>query len=349
MNGFTQFAAVLLATLWVGLPTQANCSMIRAHRWERLVDDADFVGIIECIDAGGIVARYRVEDSWKGMPSGTEFLLRITPDPQGDQFPISLFGERLLVTAFKRAPLANFVSFSSGSWCPLWRRQITADFELPLFQGRASLDGGNFRWDLFRTDLKAVSIFKTWVLDFLRLPEGQRERRHLLDEVISIYQDYVDPSKQSVEAVRTKLESLRTLQEVVKEILRLAGAASDKAKSRIILTLSQAGGRMTLGVLHQMKAEAHQLDPKLVAAIEKALSDKLTLEKKPLPEEVPQTPSPDELKAAREIVAKVPWDYQVPAALRTLVIHEPKTAVEALLAWQSSDKRNPDNGYALGS
>jgi hypothetical protein len=52
--------------------------------------------------AGGIVAGYKVVESWKGgMPVGTRFTLRVAINYWGPQFPVTLVGEKYLIAAYK--------------------------------------------------------------------------------------------------------------------------------------------------------------------------------------------------------------------------------------------------------
>lgn len=94
--------------------------------WEESATTSEFVGVVECIVAGGIVARYRVIDSWKGAPVGTEFNISQHVDPFGPQFPVSLVGERSLVFA-EKSPSFRLGSLSVGGGPPLWWRQIPTD------------------------------------------------------------------------------------------------------------------------------------------------------------------------------------------------------------------------------
>jgi hypothetical protein len=57
------FSASWFCTLIV--PGRAAATTIDPLLFEELVLGADFVGIVECDQAGGIVARYRVIESWK--------------------------------------------------------------------------------------------------------------------------------------------------------------------------------------------------------------------------------------------------------------------------------------------
>ncbi len=103
--------------------------------WDELVLGADLVGIVECQTAGGIVARYRVLESWKGPKAGTLVTIRQAVNYWEPQFPISLCGQRYLVTAFRSTTPNNIVSTTSGGAVPLWWRIIPTDYSVPLFQG----------------------------------------------------------------------------------------------------------------------------------------------------------------------------------------------------------------------
>jgi hypothetical protein len=58
-----------LALLFGLLLQNTRATTIDPLIWEQMVADASFVGIVECETAGGIVARYRVIESWKGSLS----------------------------------------------------------------------------------------------------------------------------------------------------------------------------------------------------------------------------------------------------------------------------------------
>ena len=67
--------------------------------------------------AGGIVAEYRVVESWKGAKPGTRFRVRMGVNYWGGQFPIALCGTRYYMTAF-RSPPDNLISTSVGGGVP---------------------------------------------------------------------------------------------------------------------------------------------------------------------------------------------------------------------------------------
>ena len=129
------FYLVAFVLLW---PSSAAATTIDRMTFEELVLGADFVGIVECNRAGGIVAGYSVLESWKGPRPGTHITVRVAVNYWEPQFPITLCGERYFMTAFKRAPF-RVKSTTSGEPVPLWWRNIPADYSLPLFQGRKRL------------------------------------------------------------------------------------------------------------------------------------------------------------------------------------------------------------------
>src|SRR5262245_11837805 len=126
-----------LAALLCCLQLQsAFATTIDPLTWEQFAADADFIGIVECQRAGGIVAKYKVIESWKGAPAGTTLSIRVAVNYWEPQFPIALVGMQYLVGAFKQDAPSRMMSTTMGSPVPLWWRNLPADYELPLFQGR---------------------------------------------------------------------------------------------------------------------------------------------------------------------------------------------------------------------
>ena len=80
----------------------ADATSIDPLIWQQLALHADFIGIVECDAAGGIVARYRIIETWKGEEKREHITVRVRPDPLGNAFPIALCGERFLITAYRR-------------------------------------------------------------------------------------------------------------------------------------------------------------------------------------------------------------------------------------------------------
>ena len=63
---------VVGGVLSVAMVVVARGTSIDPLTWEELVAGADCLGVVECDTAGGIVAKYRVIDSWKGPENGSE-------------------------------------------------------------------------------------------------------------------------------------------------------------------------------------------------------------------------------------------------------------------------------------
>src|SRR5262245_11086391 len=96
--GFTLVFGFLALFLCIS-SQPASATTIDPLTWEQFASDADFIGIAECETAGGIVAKYKVLESWKGAPPGTTFSLRIAVNYWEPQFPIALIGEQYLIAA----------------------------------------------------------------------------------------------------------------------------------------------------------------------------------------------------------------------------------------------------------
>ena len=58
------FCVVLVLLGWPG--SSAGLTFVDPMTWEQLILKADFVGVVQCEVAGGIVARYKVLETWKG-------------------------------------------------------------------------------------------------------------------------------------------------------------------------------------------------------------------------------------------------------------------------------------------
>lgn len=128
------YRAVCLLVIFLACDFQPSAATtIIPLSWKELVYNSDFIGIVQCEKSGGIVAEYEVLESWKGPPRGTHLRIRMAVNYWEPQFPIALVGERFLVTAFKSHDPTILMSTSSGGAVPLWWRNITAEYSLPLF------------------------------------------------------------------------------------------------------------------------------------------------------------------------------------------------------------------------
>lgn len=171
-----------LRHLLVFVAAQAHGTSIDPLIWEQLVLDSDLVGIVRVVDGGGVVARYEPVQILKGEQTKA-FQLRIPPDYWGShsQYPLVLRGEHYLITARRQPFISRIASLTSHGGVPLWRRDIPADYQVPLFQGvewlsktsqglEWSAEGNGFH---FAGDL---GKFRQAVTQILELPEPARTR-----------------------------------------------------------------------------------------------------------------------------------------------------------------------------
>jgi hypothetical protein len=167
------FSLVALFSFVVLLPATA-WARIDPYTWEELVLKADLVGVVECVTAGGDVARFKVMESWKGPPAGTELNLRTTRDHYWEQFSIALCGERWLVTAFHRPGERIGIRWDIFSLAgPLSWREIPSDYFLPVSQGSVPLPFEKLK--AFGETQKDVEGLKAAVRAFLDAPSSRRE------------------------------------------------------------------------------------------------------------------------------------------------------------------------------
>src|SRR5262245_38084743 len=90
--------AVFLALAFV---EPAHATKIDFMLLEELVLSADCVAVVECETAGGLTARFKVVEAFKGSKAGSIVTLQWPANYWGDKFPVALCGERYLVTAYK--------------------------------------------------------------------------------------------------------------------------------------------------------------------------------------------------------------------------------------------------------
>ena len=126
----------LCIALLIFISCHSMATKVDPRTWAQLALSADFVGIIECTKAGGIVAEYRVIETIKGSESpGDSLRVRMAIDYWGAHFPTALVGEKYVITGFKNHAPIGLISTSSGGSVPLWARQLPYDYNLPLSSG----------------------------------------------------------------------------------------------------------------------------------------------------------------------------------------------------------------------
>ena len=224
MNHLSRAPAVAAVALALLGPAPAPATTIDPLLFEELVLGADFVGVVECRTAGGVVAEYTVVESWKGPKVGSRVSIRVAVNYWEPQFPIALCGERYFVTAYKAAP-DRMVSTTSGGGVPLWWRDLPADYRLPLFQGRQLLAPGEDRGPEFAKTRKAAQAL-------LALPPVGQEAA-LLRAVIDkdLFGDRWrggEPDEAKAKALKARLADLPDADALAGELLGLAKTDPEK-------------------------------------------------------------------------------------------------------------------------
>lgn len=326
-------------------------------RWEQLVTSADFVGVVECTVAGGMVAKYRVVDAWKGEPAD-EVSIRVAVNYWEPQFPIALCGVRFLVTAYRSTPPSTIASTTTGGGVPLWWRQIPSDYCLPLFQGRINLSEENEQF--FDSPYKDLASFKQAVLSLLQMPAEKQEEvllRVLSDKYLDMARRLNGGKSQDEEGRDELLNGLKD---------RIAQETSPSAIVQVLLQapkeiregyvgqiLRQAGGKITLGILEKLPAH----DPPFRAddfeytmwEIRRRLGDSGNSQPHQRPPE--QEPSHEELQRLRNALAQGQEARDFGKALDLLTLHDPEFVAKYLTSWVNPRRtwRDAAEGYVLGS
>lgn len=364
-----QIILLTLTALLLQGKTQATTYILPT--WEQLATTSEFVGLVECITAGGIVARYRVIDSWKGVTVGTEMNISQHVDVFEPQFPISLVGEQFLVFA-EKTPSYRITSFTSGGGVPLWWRKIPTDLRcfslIPLKEPftrylSSYLGARTGRLDDFKTDVTYfLSCSKEGQELRLMLAAG-RKNLHLPDpteptdkgneEDITLY-DSLRGTKSVEELWRRLIEHASKL--VVPAIPKTAEERRAQRHKFTLLSMLSDGGRERCRVLLE------KADPSMLPWEKKEVDRALSAIRRNLSPDLGQPsslidanasgqkpPTSDDIAKAESLLSK-PWDYQTGSAFELLCRHSPGSVITFLLQWQpSKEKRDQHFGYLLGS
>jgi hypothetical protein len=174
-------AAAVAALVAAAVAAPAGATRVAPMTWRELIDDADFIGVVECTVAGGIVARYRVVETWHGVEEpGATVALRRAVDYWAGQYPVALAGDRFLVTAFRERTPETIASTAEAGSSPLWWRRLEADYRLPLHFGSVALplDEGEGRpLATLGSERRDLAAFRRDVEGFLALGRDERRRR----------------------------------------------------------------------------------------------------------------------------------------------------------------------------
>ncbi len=367
----------LLLSLLLLLRSVVSASSIIPQPWQPIVNNADLVGVIECVTAGEIVARYRVVESWKGPKEGTVLTVRGAASVYEPSLPIVLYGERLVVAAWKyrseyRLATGLYLSMGPGGSLPPFWRDDHPDYFIPSIlhfcelspdprrgQGEGGMRMfGGYTGDLdsFRRDVKAL----------LALPDEAREAavlRTLIDWHIKDDRGgstFVPDSAQVTELVArantTRVDSIVT---ALDNFVERGRPGSSTAAYHVLYT---GGGVHTLDRLTTVRNKHGEWSGSTLPSLIHGIRRRLGLD--PLedynPIAMPPRPTDAALDSMRTLLRSpaqpgpAQKDYRINRdtrqAFETLSVHDPEFVATYLTKWiPGPDTRYDGEGYGLGS
>lgn len=340
-------AALLLLGLLSGA---ASATTIDPLTFEELAYSADLFGVVRCVTAGGIVARYQVEEVWIGEAPDEPITLRIETDYWEPQFPIALVGERYVVAAFRSNTPSVIASMTMGGPVPLWWRGVPANYRLPLFQGRIRLPVTE---EGLRSELGSeagdLEILRADCRAFVALPE-EMQRLRLLKRLSNKYlfsrDEFAD------EATEEAVEAAGDLETAIRSLLAYARTGDEPARRGVAAALRKCPGDEVISILQTLEAD----DSPLGAAHHDRLLQWLRQRRErqdQKPGERPEEPVPttEELDAYQSVLAEGLSARDFGEAFHHLTTAEPAVVAEYLIGFQNPHRgwRDANLGYELGS
>ncbi len=329
---------VLVAAL-----SPAQASTIIPQLWEQVVDDTDFVGIVECETAGGIVAKFRVVEAWKGSRAGAVLTIDMGTDVFGDPFRTALCGDRYLFAA-KSLPAGARVKVGDVSVVPpvpLWHRSHAVDHRVDAFQGRVRnpASAGQFFFD---APYRNLAEFKAAVTKFVSMDPEDREKallravadRHLFGARPRRYSRNQNRLADDLITLKAEMDKATTASQMATIVMRYGRSDQGRmdAAARVLRT---GGGAETLKILESWP-EAKDKERKSTERWT-IIRIKRRLGQGPKPEpfvpQPPKKPTEKQLNAWRESLAKDAEMEAFTEAIEKLALHEPATAADALVTW----------------
>lgn len=325
---------------WFVFVVSSEATKVRRIPWEELVVQSDFVGVVECTRAGGVVAVYRVIDPWKGsFKAGDEVRVKVYPDIWGPEFPAAYVGQRYLIAGDLRDAMTP--EFGNMVNMPLWARQHDYDLVLPLFHGRSLLGSGR---PLLHSEFTEIETFKPHAMERMSASPEEQEYRLMLRTALEVRQD------EDSEELNQWHEALSNAKDLA-DVFRIALEAPDAL--RLSGIFNRAGGPLCLAYIVEEER------------VKKALGDRyryvvsmLTRKVEGPPEtqtvQPPPLPSADVIKEWRGGFAKGDGrenTHHFLKGLYELSEHEPERVLSWLMSWKNPNKDAFDasKGYRYGS
>lgn len=356
----------ILTIIFVGSSARATSFVVPT--WQQMAQGADFIGVVKCVTAGGIVARYRVEESWKGLAKGSEFLMHRPDDDFGDQYPTLLCGDRMLVMANKTST-SEFWDSGSLFWT------MPADY-MAMFFGAWDLESETGFKESFGPSVNTLKDVELLVRRFLAASDGERERDVILSLAVGghrrflfIQRDPLEPPKSlrmsreelaKADLMMASLQNYPDISSLVQELIRMA--QEDKV-SGVLDLLREGGGRVTLD---QLNAINHEAWPEVALRSLHSTKEQIAKRLGPITSESSKLKvggsvlGRENLAEARRVVdiywvgkgsGKEPFapkeELDSSACIQLLIANDPDFLSEKLLAWSRTDDR-PMNDWIYG-
>lgn len=245
--------ALASTLLWGTTFGRSTAIFVRAP-WETIVADAGFVGVVECEQAGGVVAKYRVLDSWKGPLAGSH--LWIAQRDRDAEYPLALCGERYFFvadSAYCQPPEAESVYRRPAPWCG-----AIPQYESPWAPAR--IPPPNPRWSQGVLEFgpngsgTTVESFRPAVLAFVTRDEELLELR-------AIRAAAAWPHLGATSGMPVRIRSATRSDSLDVVLSDLLGCARQSPLAVSVL-FSMAGREETLRRLRSLKAEDNPFRPK---------------------------------------------------------------------------------------
>ncbi|MCC6572668.1 MAG: hypothetical protein IT462_02655 [Planctomycetes bacterium] len=342
--------------LLIGFATCILASVADAHTidpipTEKLLHDADFVGIVECTKAGGIVAEYKVVQSWRGPKAGDTVRIKIAANYWGPQYPLVLVGERLGITGFKTKAPSTLMSMSSGAPIPEFWRQVRFDFSLPLFQGRWPVE----KSASVQEDPKNPT-FESQAKEFFGHSPSKQEA--LILAVVTSKRLLRGKLEDEAETIAIQLvANMRAANDCAAALKLLVAYAKDAKKeiqSTIAHVLKEAGYAETVSYLKRMDAKDLPWNKDKLTEIQTEIDGRLHPKDQALPQADEQTiPDAKKLAALRKIVESGDIAHEdFGEAVETLTRYEPAPVAKWLKDWTQDKNAHwsaAEKPYLFGS
>ena len=325
----------------------AFATSVRPKTWRELTHDADFLGVVECVTAGGIVSRHVVAETWKGEPAPGDALdLRFGVDYWEPQFPIALVGQRFLIAARTVDPSPRLRTLAQP--VPLWWRDPRADLFVSWPQGSLDLDeaSGDRLRQAFGTERDSLDAFRDDVSRFLSLSLEAQELELLHESAARILRGHAEKDPR-VAALRGEVMGLGSVDEVIDRLLRAhaehAKRPEDRAIAAAIGGVLGTGGRAV--ALTRLREEVeHPQVRSAVVRIEWSLGIRVN---------DPVEPDPPTAADVAAAVARLESadDDTLFKDFETLTDGAPAALATRLRSWRNPRRgwRDAHLGYGLGS